>query len=286
MRLSALACSGLLAALASGAGMASPVGELTSFTSGSPARASEVNANFDALKSAVNDTDARLGAVESDLAAVESGLAAVESSVGSLENNKQNRITGSCMPGMAVTSIGADGSVTCEQWRESEGSYQVSPWAFVGEGGQTDGCEYRPSHTFQSMGFFTGTQINHCRAIAQLQLPQGAELAGVTCRVTDAKPGNMRIYAELVANNARTFDLTQSSGTSYLATTNNSSGVDNATAVEVVGATTSTSMSARFVDNNTRLYFLRLFYYSDGSTAFDSILGNLGVFGCRVTYHY
>ncbi len=272
MKLSALACSGLLAALASGAGIASPVGELTSFASGTPARASEVNANFNALKSAVNDTDARLGAVES--------------SVGSLENNKQNRITGSCMPGMAVTSIGADGSVTCEQWRASEGAYQVSPWSFVGEGGQADGCEYRPSHTFQSMGFFTGVQTNHCRAIAQLQLPQGAELAGVTCRVTDARPGNMRIYAELVANNARTFDLTQSSSTSYLATTNNSSGVDNATAVEVIGAATSTNLSARFVDNNTRLYFLRLFYYSDGTTAFNSIMGNLGVFGCRVTYRY
>jgi len=50
---------GLLAVLVSGHGTASQVADLTTFTPGTPARASEVNANFNALKEAVNDTDAR-----------------------------------------------------------------------------------------------------------------------------------------------------------------------------------------------------------------------------------
>lgn len=70
--------SGVLAALIAASAAASQVGDLTTFTAGTPARASEVNANFDALKNAVNDIDARITAVE---------------------NSKQDRITGGCSAG-------------------------------------------------------------------------------------------------------------------------------------------------------------------------------------------
>lgn len=50
------------------AGLAGPVGELTTFTAGSAAKASEVNENFSAVKTAVDDNDARVAALEKAVA--------------------------------------------------------------------------------------------------------------------------------------------------------------------------------------------------------------------------
>lgn len=47
---------------------AAPVAALTSFTSGTPAKASEVNANFTALKTAADANDTRIAALETQLA--------------------------------------------------------------------------------------------------------------------------------------------------------------------------------------------------------------------------
>jgi hypothetical protein len=65
--------------------LASQAADLTipnTFTANTPARAAEVNANFDATATAVN--------------------------------SKQDRITGTCPAGQAIQSVNADGSVVCE----------------------------------------------------------------------------------------------------------------------------------------------------------------------------
>ena len=60
--LNGLAAGAVLAAAT--ALIAGPVGPLISFSSGTPAHANEVNANFTAVKSAVDDNAARLATVE------------------------------------------------------------------------------------------------------------------------------------------------------------------------------------------------------------------------------
>lgn len=75
-----------------------PAGDLTipnTFVSGDPARAAEVNANFSAVKTEVDDNDARIILNEAAIA------------------NRQSRVTGSCAAGQSIRVINADGSVDC-----------------------------------------------------------------------------------------------------------------------------------------------------------------------------
>ena len=59
--------TGLTAAMMSGTTLAAEVGAITTFSSGSPALASEVNANFQALIAAINDNNARIAALEANV---------------------------------------------------------------------------------------------------------------------------------------------------------------------------------------------------------------------------
>jgi hypothetical protein len=81
-----------IAVLPSAASMAGDVTGIITFNAGTPAKAGEVNANFAAVKAASDDNNARLIAVE---------------------NTKQNRVTGSCAVGSAITAIAQDGTITC-----------------------------------------------------------------------------------------------------------------------------------------------------------------------------
>lgn len=70
------------------------------FESGTPARASEVNANFDAVKAEVDDNSSRI-------------------------DSKQNRVTGLCAPGGAIRSIAEDGSVECQSSAVATVPYRI-----------------------------------------------------------------------------------------------------------------------------------------------------------------
>ena len=58
-----------------------------SFTAGEPAVAAEVNANFDAVKTAVDDNDSRIAALEASIAALQETVTAQAATITSLQNN-------------------------------------------------------------------------------------------------------------------------------------------------------------------------------------------------------
>jgi hypothetical protein len=95
------------------------------FVNGTPADADEVNANFSAVESAVNDNHARINVLESapapgDITGVlaGSGLAGGGAS-GTVSlsvdpTTTQSRVTGTCAVGSSIRVIGQNGTVTCE----------------------------------------------------------------------------------------------------------------------------------------------------------------------------
>jgi hypothetical protein len=105
-----LSLSVIVLAVGASAARAAPVGPLTTFTAGTPAKASDVNGNFTTIVNTVNANDARLTTVET---------------------NKQNVVTGSCPAGSAIRSVAANGSVTCQSTGGNVGFTSVSSAAGV-----------------------------------------------------------------------------------------------------------------------------------------------------------
>lgn len=75
----------LLLTLATHGAVASDVTGLTSFTAGTPARAADVNANFTAVKTAVDDNQAQITALETANTTLETANAALEARIAALE---------------------------------------------------------------------------------------------------------------------------------------------------------------------------------------------------------
>ena len=102
--------------------------ELTTFVAEEPAVASEVNANFDAVQTDVNDNDSRIttnaGAITTSAGVIITNTAGISTNAGAIATNatgvsanasaiatKQNRVTGTSPSGSAITGINENGSV-------------------------------------------------------------------------------------------------------------------------------------------------------------------------------
>jgi hypothetical protein len=156
---------GLLALLACATTVdAAPVGPLTTFTAGNPAKASEVNGNFTTIVNTVNANDARLTTVET---------------------NKQNLVTGTCPTGSAIRAVAANGTVTCQSTGGNVGFVSVSSAAGVASGTvQTSLCIIFCNAFGRYQTSPAGTGI----IVVPIQLPHGATMTAFSyaCYCNDA----------------------------------------------------------------------------------------------------
>lgn len=146
---------------------AAPVGQLTTFSAGTPARAADVNGNFSTIVTTVNANDARLTTVET---------------------NKQNVVTGSCPAGSAIRAVAADGTVTCQNAGGNVGFASVNaivavPIPFFAPTPTITGCLLCTA----SGAFATSGSANGFIA-APIVLPQGATITSFSssCVCNDA----------------------------------------------------------------------------------------------------
>ena len=261
------------------AGAAAWSGDVTvpnTFTAGTPAVAAEVNANFAAVKSAVDDNNARIT---------------------SNETNKQNRVTGTCGTGSSIRTINTDGSVVCEVDDNSGGTITgVTASGGLSGGGtsgavtvklatgsvavsaaslQADyssGCEFRRGPTY--FYWESTSTISYCSGVTSVSLPQGATLTGLSCLMynTDTSGGTSSVY--LMAASATTGGsasiVYRTSQTVY------------STAMQTVTDTTIDTPGLETVDNNQYAYSLLWSGSHNTTTVRLSATFN----NCRITYTY
>lgn len=285
---------GLAALLLSFAAAAAEVGALVEFAPNTPARAAEVNANFSALKTAVDDNDSRLNTLEADAAASDGRLDVLEleadasdarldaleadstdheSRLTAVESGKQNRVTGSCSVGSAVTAVAADGSVTCAPLGQ-DGFVSVSQDAFRSS---YAGCVYNISNSTLG-GYFTGGEYDTCTALASVNLPHGANIDSFSCLVRDSH-ASARIYEVGL--------MQQRLDNAYLTIiTSSASSTGNAVRETLTGTG---SFSPWPVDNENQVYRIRVIYQASGDPSgvtFNDVTSNLQLWGCKVGYSY
>jgi hypothetical protein len=251
MRAALLALAMLAAALPAAAG---PVTGLTSFTPGMPARASEVNGNFGIVATAVNDNHTRLTAAETAVTAL---------------GNKQNRVTGTCAAGTAMTSVAADGSVGCAPV-EADGAVAVPASALtLAVNGTLDEC-LLVNGTNDAL--FTGSThpVTRCRAVAPVMLPHGATLTSMSCRVADIFDGG-DVSVDLIGRSL------SADATATVFLTDDSTDLGNQTL-------TDGDPDSPVVDNTSFAYTLAVDYELDDPGVFADVTFRLAFTGCSIAY--
>lgn len=136
---------------------AAPVGGLTTFQAGTPAKATDVNGNFTTIVNTVNTNDTRLTTVE---------------------NNKQNIVSGTCPAGSAIRAIAANGTVTCQNAGGSVGYASVNAVAGIPEfaGTQTQlGFATGPGST-AVIGRYMASPASSDVLLAPISIPHGATI--------------------------------------------------------------------------------------------------------------
>ncbi len=237
--------------------LAGEVVGLTTFQAGTPAKAADVNGNFSAVKTAVDDNHQRLQVVEGAV------------------SSKQSRVNGSCAVGKAIAKINEDGSVVCNDFAASTGVIAVSAADFDinGFSNQTDCIVMRGG----TVTYVKGASTFNCGLHAQASLPHGATVTGIKCTINDISD-KAEMTAALYRLSANT-----TSGSGELPavvmtspTTNNGIHRISSTAVEPTKAV---------IDNENNFYYVivNLKITSPGTSMNDIVTG-LELYGCSINY--
>jgi hypothetical protein len=251
-------------------------GEVTipnTFTSGTTARAAEVNDNFTAVKTEVDDNNLRIESVETQTQHIETG----------------------CPAGEAIAKIATDGTITCEadtdttysagtglnltdtQFTIEAGDVSISAQAFDSKILAPDNVQYcvliKGAMTSHAYFFKTSGATNvGCGAVAGVQLPDNVVVTGLHCRVLDNDDSNY-IHAALWRTHLDTADPPQ-----RIYATDQS--VDSAQS-QIISGTTADDPLFMKVDNGQYAYYAAMNYSTNN---FETLGGNGVFYGCRISY--
>lgn len=257
------------------------------FSAGTPAVAAEVNANFEATKNAVDDNDTRI-TTNADAISVNS------TAIGSLDSSKQNRVNMICGTGYAIRAINADGSVVCEFDNDSGGDIESVTTGPGLTGGGYSGditlrlrsgaisvtaAAFKPSNPGcdmlrgPSLAYYSTTSTyTYCDAYADIQLPDGATITSLSCRLYDNDA--------LANHNVTLYRVTSSSG--------------NASAMFETSYTSSATTYIQTETDNTAeldplIYNAAYSYLLSWNTQLHnttSVGQDVRIFNCTITYSY
>jgi len=254
----------LLAAIVASSGLqASRVSIPNTFTSGTKAVAQDVNSNFTAVKSSVDDNDSRItsntSSITSNTSSITSNTSSITSNASSITSNTSSITSNTGNIASQATRIG----------KFEAGSISVSMTGLQDDNTEEATCVYRKS---AGRVYLKAGASNGCPDIqAPVSLPHGRTVTGLHCYAFDNDGG---------LNNVDSFELVRvllSSGVqSEIFRTPGS--VNNA-AVQKLSDTTATTNTA-VIDNASYAYLVQTGI--DASTSAGE--ADIRVIGCEITY--
>lgn len=264
--------------------LAAEVGDLTTFSAGTPAKAAEVNKNFNDVKSAVNENYQRLLIEESkstqattqinDLQTSSDANATAITTLQSNMNGKQTVLSNSCAVGSAIRAIEPNGAVTCEALEKS-GKLSLQP------------TEFHPtSENFAVVGncqalmgdsaFFGSGTLSSCAMLAAAHFPQGATISSFQCFVLDTNSG---VPAASIYANLYRFSLTQATNDAVAISTTQSGSTNSYETIS-----TTSALINNVVDNNNYYYRVNVTFNAGASTLSAIGFGQLTLRNCTADY--
>jgi len=244
--------------------MAGSVTIPNTFTAGGIAKASEVNENFSAVKTAVNGNANDISTNSNDIATNENNITTNAEKIAVNETaitTKQNNITGGCGTGKSIRVVYGDGTVACEDdndttynagggisidgttIKRADGFVSVSALAFRSNDDQD--CKLKVYSSVPYIFFSRSSSVNNCMGFANVSLPQGATVTSFSCKMhKDDHQSSEKLKVSLMKVSINSWIL---ASVELEASHNNSAWITE----------TDTTISTAVVDNELYAYYLR-----------------------------
>ena len=237
--------------------LAGNVGTLTTFTANTTAKASEVNGNFSAVKTAVDGNAKDIKTNANDIATNAHDITTNTNSINTVKGDYVSSVTA----GTGLTGGGYSGDVTL---KPADGYVAIHPAAFVARSKSTECVTTHGAAEFR----FEQSTKNDCEGLANVFLPDGATITSLKCKITVQNSAPSAVGFSLIRYG-------YSGGSTTMATT----GTTSAGTWQLGDI----SIDDPVVDNENNYYFLN---YNPPDNTDTSQAPENKIHFCRIGYTY
>ena len=237
--------------------LAGNVGTLTTFTANTTAKASEVNDNFSAVKTAVNGNAKDIKTNANDIETNAHDITTNTNSINTVKGDYVSSVTA----GTGLTGGGNSGDVTL---KPADGYIAIHPSVFVSRSKSTNCIT---THSADSFYFEQSTKSN-CEGMANVLLPDGATITSLKCKITVQNSAPSAVGFSLIRYG-------DSGGSTVMASTG--------TASAGTWPLGDTSIDDPVVDNENNYYFLD---YNPPDNTDTAHAPDNKIHYCRIGYTY
>ncbi len=249
------------------------------FVANTKAKASEVNANFSAVKSAVDDNFNRINTNANNIANNTNNITTNTNNIATNRANitaNANAITTNASNiANSVSSITATGGLTSDRSngdvtiKRAGGYVSVPASAFQAE--DSKHCVFYKSRV---LGFFTTDSTNsNCRAVAPVFLPDGATLKRLSCYIYN-NDTTTNTYTLIQLNDAKVSSNLLGVGTTFLANLSNNNDFNK---IQLI----TQEIDNKTVDNSKYYYSITYIPPKTDTSGTKQI-----IYSCRIEYSF